>query len=675
MLASIFQDNMMIQAGRPFRVWGSGAPGERVEIEVEGPCARRGSGVCGADGRFCLEFEGISASVEPYEISAGGQRIRNLLFGEVFLCAGQSNMELPTEYLDDGRILGSCKNSQIRILKLANAHPSPDGPAYDERPFDPQEEIGEGLYWSEATPESVAKFSVIGYLFAKKLSASLGVPVGVIDVSVGAALFQTYLPPDALDRDPEIRRFLDENGYEYRRETYNKAGGMNFTQVCGMYNEKLHPLRHFSFRAFCWYQGESEILTRAGQHVYERALRLLFGSMRRVFGEELPIFAFEISPLIYETELGVVRLNEKIAKVCASLPNCFEVPQCDVFPHYIVENGRTDYHPLHPVAKEPLAVRLELLVRANLFENRSLRAPVLKSAELGKSSSRVTFSVSSPLKCADKKVLGFYVCDEDGVFYPAEAKIISSDTVLLKHRGAGKPAGIGYAYFLYTHIANLTDSEGLPAIPFRTGEFMNEYRPLIPFLCGTDKTPVEGFYPQNGGYFEKPAWKNGELFSSPRAKVRMSNGMPVLRVVRDNSTMFFCGVSPELNASEQSANLSPYAGLRLKLKTSAPGLVFYGLNFCTVEGKFCNCVPAVGADRGAVELPQGTSEQIVDLTRVFACIGIDTDREGLSKIRSMQFTFCAPESGYVRICAVEYLKELPGVRRGGKRPSVGLFVS
>ena len=135
MLAAIFQDNMMIQAGRPFRVWGSGVPGERVEIEVEGPCARRGSGVCGADGRFCLEFEGIPASAEPYEISAGGQRIRNLLFGEVFLCAGQSNMELPTEYLDDGRIFGSCKNSQIRILKLANAHPSPDGPAYDERPL------------------------------------------------------------------------------------------------------------------------------------------------------------------------------------------------------------------------------------------------------------------------------------------------------------------------------------------------------------------------------------------------------------------------------------------------------------------------------------------------------------------------------------------------------------
>lgn len=675
MLAAIFQNDMMIQAGRPFRVWGSGVPGERIEVEVSGPCARRGSAVCGENGRFCLEFEGIPASSKPYEISAGGQRIINVLFGEVFLCAGQSNMELPVGYLDDGSILGNCANPQIRILKLANAHPSPDGPAYDERPFDPQEEIGEGLYWSEAKPESVAKFSTIGYLFAKKLSASLGIPVGVIDVSVGAALFQTYLPPDALDRDPEIRRFLDENGYEYRRETYNRAGGMNFTQVCGMYNEKLHPLRHFSFRAFFWYQGESEILTRAGQHVYVRALTLLFGSMRRVFGEELPVFAFEISPLMYEPELAVVRLNEKIAEVCAALPNCFEVPQCDVFPHYIVENGRTDYHPLHPVAKEPLAARLELLVRANLFESRTLRAPVLLGTELGKSSSRVTFSVSSPLKCMGKKVLGFYVYDEQGVFYPAEAKIVAADTVLLKHRGAGKPAGVGYAYFLYTHIANLTDSEGLPAIPFRTGSLKSEYRPLVPFLCGTDKTPVEGYYPQNGGYFEKPAWKNGELFSSARAKVRMSNGMPVLRVVRDNSTMFFCGVSPELNTNEQSADLSPYAGLRLKFKTSAPGLVFYGMNFCTAEGKFCNCVPAVGADRGAVELPQGMSEQIVDLTRVFACIGIDADRVGLSRIRSLQFTFCAPESGSVRICSVEYLKELPGARRERKKPAVELFVS
>lgn len=299
-------------------------------------------------------------------------------------------------------------------------------------------------------------------------------------------------------------------------------------------------------------------------------------------------------------------------------------------------------------------------------------APALKSVKIGTLTSSISFLAESPLRCTQNKATGFYVYDERGVFYPAQAQIVSDYVVHLAHKGLRNPMGVGYADFHYGNIGNLTDGKGNAVPPFRFGaENPRVYEPVLAMLlserkiaceldCGEHITVKKESASENVSRTakrEKHAWHGGDVFSSDKANVRMASGEPRLFFDPDPETDYMCGISPELNAPFQNADLSPYEALKIKFKTNAD-LTFSGMHFITSCGKLCLCVPVSEFGRGDIAMSSGTNIITLDLTCPVDLSCGEINRTFLSRIRSLQFSFRARTSGSVRICQIDYFRNL-----------------
>lgn len=186
-----FTDNMVLQRGIALPVWGKAAPGEPVAVSFAG---QRKETTTDAEGRWSVRLDPLSASAEPAELSAEGKNravIRNVLVGEVWICSGQSNMELKVEAADNAsREIAEARHPAIRLFH------APQLPAAE-----PLESV-HGVQWVECSPATVGSFSAAGYYFGRELQKKLGVPVGLIDASWGGTKAEFWMSGEALANIP-----------------------------------------------------------------------------------------------------------------------------------------------------------------------------------------------------------------------------------------------------------------------------------------------------------------------------------------------------------------------------------------------------------------------------------------------------------------------------------------
>ena len=189
-LGSPFSDHMVLQAGRSTRLWGWDRPGQRLTAWFEGSAApkKRASATAGSDGKFRLEMPLLRAG-GPYTLRVSGSAeltVQDVLSGEVWLASGQSNMEWPVAAAADAeREINSADRTSIRMIKIA---PTPES--------EPASRVSGA--WGVASPEHVARFSAVGYAFAKELEARLGAPVGIIDATWGGTPIHAWTSVEAL---------------------------------------------------------------------------------------------------------------------------------------------------------------------------------------------------------------------------------------------------------------------------------------------------------------------------------------------------------------------------------------------------------------------------------------------------------------------------------------------
>ncbi len=191
-LPAVFSDGAVLQRGREIPVWGRADAGEKVAVDLAGKSAQT---VAGADGRWKVTLPALEAG-GPWVLTVKGNNtvvVRDVLVGEVWLASGQSNMELPMYVLKDryADIVAGCTDSQLRTFKIV--------PAWN---FDgPRDDLGAAT-WSSANPKSVLGFSGVAYFFARELREKLGVPVGVVDATLGGCTIQSFLGEKALETFP-----------------------------------------------------------------------------------------------------------------------------------------------------------------------------------------------------------------------------------------------------------------------------------------------------------------------------------------------------------------------------------------------------------------------------------------------------------------------------------------
>ena len=182
-LNPLFSDHAVLQRGRPIAVWGTAAPGEPVPVALG---AARVTLAADRNGAWRATLPAMAAG-GPYMLSAGAARASDILIGDVWLCSGQSNMELSVgAALNAWNEIQSANDPQLRLLNVPH-----------RTAMTPQAAITE-LAWQPVTPASLGSFSAACYYMAKELRASQNVPVGAIAASWGGTQIRSWLDSAAI---------------------------------------------------------------------------------------------------------------------------------------------------------------------------------------------------------------------------------------------------------------------------------------------------------------------------------------------------------------------------------------------------------------------------------------------------------------------------------------------
>jgi sialate O-acetylesterase len=459
-LGSGLQSNMVVQQNHPFCVWGRVEAGAVVEIRADwtgGVVAVK----AGVDGQFLgvIMVPAVKAGdYKPHrlDVESGASRISltNILIGEVWLCSGQSNMQFSMkEVTDSTREVAAAQFSNLRLLNVDLN--------FSAMPIDSIK--GK---WVECTPVTVRGFSAVGYYFGRELQQVLNVPVGIIFSGIGASAAQAYVPEEVLAADTMLDRVYLEPYLNSPRSKEVINGGFSFEKVTRpflLYNAMIYPLRRYSIRGICWYQGESNRLERDS---YTRLTQALIKSWRESFGQgELPFYYVQVAPFFLDKEdptLADYAFFREAQEKVASLNNTAMVTTIDV----------GEAKNLHPHNKKPIGVRLAKTALNRIYGLSDIvyRGPRYQHMEIRGKEAVIYFepgTTSGGLLTDNGSAPAYFmISGEDRVFYPATA-MIDGDRILVWSAAVRKPVAVRYAFTNYP-VTHLQNGEGWPVLPFRT---------------------------------------------------------------------------------------------------------------------------------------------------------------------------------------------------------------
>ncbi len=217
-LPSIITDGMVVQRDRPVRLWGTAEPGETVTASASVKKSRPVTTVADSAGNWSLELAPLAAG-GPYTISVNDLTVGDVLSGDVFLCSGQSNMELPVRRVTDmfADEIAAYENPQIRQYAVPQTTGF-DGPLADTP----------ASAWKACTQDNVMGFSALSYFFAKELNARTGVPVGIVNSSWGGTPVEAWTSEETISAWPvdlAKKKIYEDAGY---RDRIKRLEGENY---------------------------------------------------------------------------------------------------------------------------------------------------------------------------------------------------------------------------------------------------------------------------------------------------------------------------------------------------------------------------------------------------------------------------------------------------------------
>lgn len=467
-VSTVLQSKMVIQQNKPFKVWGTALPGERVSVKADwlsGPVSVQANEA----GRYLAILEVPAAGKGDYRehslsVSAGAEKIelKHLLIGDIWFCSGQSNMQFAVHEMSDSvSQLATANRPGLRLLNVAlNFSAAPTGSITGS--------------WSYATPATVSKFSAVGYVFGKTLQQHLDIPVGLIFSGIGASKVQAFLPREVLHTDSllDVTYLQPYLNSPHSREVIDKS--FTFEKVTRpylLYNALIHPFLNLSIKGFCWYQGESNNRERA---VYTRATIAMIEAWRHAFGQgDLPFEYVQIAPFGHDTldpgrrtDAFFREAQQKIMK----LSNTMMVSTMDV----------GDKNNLHPKKKKPVGERLAMVALNRTYGWLQIpyQGPAFDYMQIRGDSVTIHFTpqtLAGGLRTRDGSAPRFFeLCGSDRHFYPAVARI-AVDAVTVRADQVRHPVAVRYAFFNYP-VTNLENGAGFPALPFRTDDWPEDAR-------------------------------------------------------------------------------------------------------------------------------------------------------------------------------------------------------
>ncbi|MFV8374499.1 sialate O-acetylesterase [Flavobacterium sp. LB1P71] len=452
-LPALFSDNMMLQQKSKAPMWGWANKNENLNIKTSWD-SKIYKAKADNQGKWKLELQTpVAGGPFVIEVSQGKETIvvKNVLIGEVWLCSGQSNMEMPLKGFsgqpvkNGNEVIVKSTNASIRLITIPRA-----------TVLEPLDDF-EGK-WETASPKSTANFSATAWYFGSLLQQVLNVPVGLIHVSYGGSSMEAWMNQEMLK---------DFVSAKIPTKTEDLAKDPNRVATT-LYNGMLSPVIGYGIKGCIWCQGESNY-ERASE--YTALMKKMVSSWRTLWKQgDFPFYYAQIAPFNYAQfhpkdnleKYNSAYLREAQLNASKEIPNSAMAVLMDIGE----ENN------IHPVDKEKGGSRLGYLALAKTYgiEGFEFESPKFKAMEIKDNSATVSFDdAPNGITAYGKEVTGFEIAGEDKVFYPAKAEVRRKSVVLTSDK-VTKPVAVRYLFKDYTK-AELFSTGGLPVSSFRTDEW------------------------------------------------------------------------------------------------------------------------------------------------------------------------------------------------------------
>lgn len=453
-LPHLLSDGMVIQQNTNANLWGWAKPKSEVTVSASWTAAKFHA-TAGKDGKFIVKVSTPAASFEPLTITLddgdGAATISNVLAGDVWICAGQSNMEMPVKGFNgcpvkeyNNVVADAANNRGLRYCKIPSV--------MSMKPL-----ADANCQWRNSDMRNVSDESATGYFFGRMLSRSLSIPIGLIEANKGGTRVESWLNEASLkkytDEKLDTMSIVRNSHYDYER-----------TLVWG--NGTFAPVINSTIKGIIFYQGCGNV----GYHTTDYAFRLskLVEQWRSSFGD-VPFYFVQIAPFDYGPGIEAAKLREQQAKAMDLIPNSDMVCTNDlVYPY--------ERHQIHPCQKRQVGERLAFIALNHNygFSNLYCDSPEFDKMEISGDTCFIKLKKDYGGLSRYDGIEGFEVAGADKVFHPAEAchywkqgndphnewiQVISKDVT--------SPVAVRYCFKSF-QLGNLGNQGGLPLIPFRT---------------------------------------------------------------------------------------------------------------------------------------------------------------------------------------------------------------
>lgn len=441
-LPAIFGNGMVLQRNTDATIWGTATKNSQITITTSWN-KKEYLTKATANGEWKAKVATPEAG-GPYSItfSDGDKTILNdVLIGEVWICSGQSNMEMPVKGFRNQPVIGSNKtiatstNPNIRLFDVQRA-----------KTVIPQDDfVGE---WTPCTPENVADFSATAYFFGRMIQKTLNVPVGIINSSWGGTPIQSWISEKGIKE------------FDWVKLPNKEQKDPHQSTPTVLFNGMINPMVGYGMRGAIWYQGESNRREPAN---YLKYMKGIVENWRELWNiGDFPFYYCQIAPFGYSNSINTSFLREAQLKALEITPNTGMACLMDV----------GEEKSIHPANKEVAGERLAYWALAKTYgmSGFAYSGPVYKEMEINGSTIKLTFDhAENGLTTFGKPLVNFTIAGEDKKFYPANAALtrqglfVSSPQVAL-------PVAVRYAWKDFV-VGELFNTEGLPASSFRTDDW------------------------------------------------------------------------------------------------------------------------------------------------------------------------------------------------------------
>lgn len=446
-LPYFFSDGMVLQRKSKPAIWGWTNTKNSVTVTTSWD-KKKYTAKPDANGAWKI-FVNTTKAGGPYSVTVSDGTtvtINNVLLGEVWMCSGQSNMEMPMKGFKDQPIdesndyIFNSDNTEIRLYTIPRSVQSVTL------------DTSKNSFWKASNPADVSNFSATAYFFGKMLYDKLKVPIGLVNVSYGGSPVEAFMDAASL------------KDYDFKIPEANTTVKLTNKYPTVLYNGMVHPFIGYGIKGAIWYQGETNA-DRAKE--YETLFPDFVKMLRTKFGYgDFPFYFVQIAPFDYNTNkkpgdkmTNSAFLRDAQRKSLDKIPNSGMAVTMDI--------GDSVY--IHPRDKKSVGKRLALMALAKTYDYKGFQSegPLFESLTFRNDTAVIKFkNASNGLTSYGKPLTNFEIAGTDKKFYPAQARTVNG-TVELSAAQVNNPAAVRYAFKDYVK-GELFNTEGFPASSFRT---------------------------------------------------------------------------------------------------------------------------------------------------------------------------------------------------------------